>query len=140
MGEGRGAGWITEVPRASVSFLFIYSPCLFFFLLIYSPRPPPPPFFFPHLQHTFTLPSFTPPTASFSFLPSLCLPREKRFCLLLVSAPSQSAFLISSYCFCLIFKCYPRPNGNPYTHTHTKQAERGEEGETGWVLCFTPGP
>lgn len=31
VGVGTGAGWITEVPRASVSFLFIYSPCLFFF-------------------------------------------------------------------------------------------------------------
>lgn len=35
-GVEEGAGWITEEPRASVSFLFIYSPCLFFF---------------PHLQH-----------------------------------------------------------------------------------------
>lgn len=57
-----------------------------------------------------------------SLFSSLCLPREKRFCLLLVSAPSQSAFLISSYCFCLIFKCYPGPNGNPYK----KKSEKGE--------------
>ena len=63
-----------------------------------------------------------PPSSLFS---SLCLPREKRFCLLLVSAPSQSAFLISSYCFCLIFKCYPRPNGNPYK----KKKRRRRSGE-----------
>lgn len=114
----------------SHSFLFILLVCFFFLIS----NIPPPPYFFPHLQHTFTLPSFNvshPPsslTASFSSLfSSLCLPREKRFCLLLVSAPSQSAFLISSYCFCLIFKCYPRPNGNPYREKKKKKAgsERG---------------
>lgn len=63
------------------------------------------------------------------FFSSLCLPREKRFCLLLVSAPSQSAFLISSYCFCLIFKCYPGPNGNPHTHTQKKEEEEVSGGK-----------
>lgn len=89
---------------------------LFVFFLI-SNHPPPPYFFPPSSTHfrfalfQFIAPSPLPPSSLFS---SLCLPREKRFCLLLVSAPSQSAFLISSYCFCLIFKCYPGPNGNPY--------------------------
>lgn len=94
----------------SLSFLFILLVCFFFLISNASPFLPP------HLQHTFALPSFnfSPPPPFPLFFSSLCLPREKRFCLLLVSAPSQSAFLISSYCFCLIFKCYPGPNGNPY--------------------------
>lgn len=107
-------GRITEEPHASVSFLFIYSACLFFF----SSSSPPPPFcFLPQSSTHFRFALFqflTLPSLSPLLLSSPCLPREKRFCLLLVSAPSQSAFLISSYCFCLIFKCYPGPNGNPY--------------------------
>lgn len=101
---------------------------LFVFFFSSSPTPPPPPphaYFFPpsstHFRFAlfqFLAPSPSPPSSSSSssssLFSSLCLPREKRFCLLLVSAPSQSAFLISSYCFCLIFKCYPGPNGNPY--------------------------
>ena len=106
------------LPCASVSFLFIYSPCLFFLIS----RITPPPL---HLQHSIALPSFnSAPPPSFS---SLLFPGEKRFCLLLVSAPSQSAFLISSYCFCLIFKCYPGPNGNPYNKKRRRARERGKE-------------
>lgn len=134
-------GWITEVPRASVSFLFIYSPCLFFFLLIYTPPPPPP--FFPIFNTLSLCPLSTPPTTtttttgSFSsLLSSLCLPREKRFCLLLVSAPSQSAFLISSYCFCLIFKCYPRPNGNPCTQKKEAEREGRKEKPAGYCVSL----
>lgn len=117
-------------------------PFYLFSLFVFFSSSPTPPLLIssPHLQHTFALPSFnSPPSApssSSSLFSSLCLPREKRFCLLLVSAPSQSAFLISSYCFCLIFKCYPGPNGNPYKKKKKKRGER----ETGWVLCFTPGP
>lgn len=88
---------------------------IFFFssLTLFSP---------PHLQQTLSLALFqSPPHTLFS---SLSLPREKRFCLLLVSAPSQSAFLISSYCFCLIFKCYPGPNGNPYKKDGEGKKER----------------
>lgn len=80
---------------------------------ISRPRLPPP-----------SPPSPPPPL----FSPPFCLPREKRFCLLLVSAPSQSAFLISSYCFCLIFKCYPGPNGNPYAQKE-RERESGEREE-----------
>lgn len=125
-------GWITKEPRASVSFLFIYSPCLFgfFFSLIFN-TPPPSSLLLPSSTH-FHFALFHPLPTLYS---SPCLPREKRFCLLLVSAPSQSAFLISSYCFCLIFKCYPRPNGNPY---EKKQGVSGER-DTGWVLYFTAG-
>lgn len=129
----------------SHSFLFILLVCFFF-----PPHHPPPPTNIPppHLQHTFALPSFNfshpPLLSSSSLFSSLLLPREKRFCLLLVSAPSQSAFLISSYCFCLIFKCYPGPNGNPYREkkkrARSERGERAKERETGWVLCFTPGP
>lgn len=123
-GVEKGAGWITEEPRASVSFLFIYSPCLFFS----SSPTSPPPHFFPPIFNTLSLcplsiPPFSSTAASSSLFSSLCLPREKRFCLLLVSAPSQSAFLISSYCFCLIFKCYPGPNGNPYKKKKKKSEE-----------------
>lgn len=125
-GVEKGAGWITEEPRASVSCLFIYSPCLFFFS---SSPAQPPSLFLPPIFNTLSLCplSAPPPTASISSLfSSLYLPREKRFCLLLVSAPSQSAFLISSYCFCLIFKCYPRPNGNPYKKKWgERERERG---------------
>lgn len=115
--------------------------------MFFSPHPPPthpspPPYFFPHLQHTFTLPSFnfSPPhpppltTSLSSFFSSLSLPREKRFCLLLVSAPSQSAFLISSYCFCLIFKCYPRPNGNPYRKKKAGSERGGKRNRLGIVF------
>lgn len=140
-----GAGWITEELRASVSFfLFILLVC-FFFSSSLTPPPPPPLMLIssPHLQHTFALPSFnfsppspSPPSpsssssfSSSSLFSSLCLPREKRFCLLLVSAPSQSAFLISSYCFCLIFKCYPGPNGNPYKKKRgVREGERNRLG------------
>lgn len=52
---------------------------------------------------------FHPPTAPF--------PGERR----LVRAHSQSAFLISGYCRCLIFKCILRPNGNPYRERETKK-------------------
>lgn len=107
-----------------VSFYLVFILLVYFFLLISNIILPP------HLQQTLSLALFqSPPHTLFS---SLSLPREKRFCLLLVSAPSQSAFLISSYCFCLIFKCYPGPNGNPY--------KKESEWETVWVLCFTPGP
>lgn len=91
------------LPSSSTHFHF----ALIQFLAPVTPPSPPP---HPH-----------PPL----FSPPFCLPREKRFCLLLVSAPSQSAFLISSYCFCLIFKCYPGPNGNPY-------AQKEMEGEREW--------
>lgn len=141
-GGGKRARWITEEPRASVSFLFIYSPCLFFFFFPPHLRQHPPPSLFlpPSSTHFhFALFQFSPPppllTASFSSLfSSLCLPREKRFCLLLVSAPSQSAFLISSYCFCLIFKCYPRPNGNPYKKKKTSRERGGKRNRLGIVF------
>lgn len=130
--EEKTGGWITEQPRASVSFLFIYSPCLFCFFLF------APSHFFPHIFSTLSLCPLSillllfifPPL---SFFPSfLRLPREKRFCLLLVSAPSQSAFLISSYCFCLIFKCYPGPNGNPYK----KRSERRKAKPAGYCVSL----
>lgn len=113
----------------SHSFLFILLVC-FFSPHLKPPHQPPlsSPIFNTLSLCPLSIPPPPPPrTASFSsLLPSLCLPREKRFCLLLVSAPSQSAFLISSYCFCLIFKCYPRPNGNPCTHTQkSRERERG---------------
>lgn len=116
---------------ACICLIPFYLFSLFVFFSSSSPTPshqhPPPP----HLQHTFALPSFNfshpPLLSSSSLFSSLLLPREKRFCLLLVSAPSQSAFLISSYCFCLIFKCYPGPNGNPYRGE--KKKERGVSGE-----------
>lgn len=83
-----------------VSFYLVFILLVYFFLLISNIILPP------HLQQTLSLALFqSPPHTLFS---SLSLPREKRFCLLLVSAPSQSAFLISTYCFCLIFKCDPR--------------------------------
>lgn len=133
-------GRITEEPHASVSFLFIYSPCLFFSPDLHTP----PSCFLPQSSTHFRFAPF-----QFLTLPSLypllfsspCLPREKRFCLLLVSAPSQSAFLISSYCFCLIFKCYPRPNGNPYTPPQNKKggvASKGKRNRLGIVFhCRT---
>lgn len=131
----RGGGWEDGLPRSRVhlshSFLFILLVCLaFFFSLIFN-TPPPSSLLLPSSTH-FHFALFHPLPTLYS---SPCLPREKRFCLLLVSAPSQSAFLISSYCFCLIFKCYPRPNGNPY---EKKQGVSGER-DTGWVLYFTAG-
>lgn len=139
-GGEKGVEWdglLKSRVHLSHSFLFILLVCFFF-------QPPHlqhhPPISFPRLQHTFALPSFNFSPPSSSLFSSLCLSREKRFCLLLVSAPSQSAFLISSYCFCLIFKCYPGPNGNPYKKKKRQGGERVKERETGWVLCFTPGP
>lgn len=110
----------------SLSFLFILLVCFFPLISNNTPTSSPPLSLYPlSISHP-----FLSSTASFSSLfSSLCLPREKRFCLLLVSAPSQSAFLISSYCFCLIFKCYPRPNGNPYTHREKKSGERERGGK-----------
>lgn len=123
------------MPRASVSFLFIYSPCLFFPLISNNTPTSSPPLSLCPLSISHP---FLSSTASFSSLfSSLCLPREKRFCLLLVSAPSQSAFLISSYCFCLIFKCYPRPNGNPYTHREKKSGEREGRKEKPAEYCVS---
>lgn len=127
-------GLLKSRVHLSHSFLFILLVC--FFLLISNT----PHLLLlmlissPHLQHTFALPSFNfsppslpPSSSSSSLFSSLCLPREKRFCLLLVSAPSQSAFLISSYCFCLIFKCYPGPNGNPYKKKKARSERRREK-------------
>lgn len=147
-----GAGWITEEPRASVSFfLFILLVCFFFSSSSQKPSPPPPPlpphaYFFPpsstHFRFAlfqFLAPSPSPPSSSSSsssLFSSLCLPREKRFCLLLVSAPSQSAFLISSYCFCLIFKCYPGPNGNPYKKKKKARSERRREKPAGYCVSL----
>lgn len=114
-------------------------PLYLFSLFVFSFSPPlTPSHFFPRIFSTLC-PLSIPPhfSSSSSLLSSLRLPGEKRFCLLLVSAPSQSAFLISSYCFCLIFKCYPGPNGNPYKK---RKEEQVKERETGWVLFLSRTP
>lgn len=121
-GEKGGMDYWRAVCICLIPFLFILLVCFFF----PSSSPTPPPAFLPPSSTHFHFALFeflAPPPPPSLFSPPLCLPREKRFCLLLVSAPSQSAFLISSYCFCLIFKCYPGPNGNPY-----KKKSEGREG------------
>lgn len=123
-------GLLKSRVHLSHSFLFILLVC-FFFLLITHPLPPtsPPPIFNTLSLCPLSI-SRTPLSSLLPLFSSLLLPREKRFCLLLVSAPSQSAFLISSYCFCLIFKCYPGPNGNPYRGKKKKSEEwAGRESE-----------
>lgn len=94
------------------------------------PHPPPPS----STHFCFALFQRLPRPPLPLFFSSLCLPREKRFCLLLVSAPSQSAFLISSYCFCLIFKCYPGPNGNPHTKKEVSGESEGKRNRLGIVF------
>lgn len=114
----------------SHSFLFILLVCSPPLLIFYASSSPPPS----STHFCFALFQRLPRPPLPLFFSSLCLPREKRFCLLLVSAPSQSAFLISSYCFCLIFKCYPGPNGNPHTKKEVSGESEGKRNRLGIVF------